>query len=281
MNRKGFLAVLVFLFLVSASEWMPATAQSAEQEVRKAESDRFAAMLKGDMAALERLLAPELIYTHGDGRVVDKAAFIADLKTGDFKVRQHRRRQFEGAHIWRYRNRQWCCRHERRQQRGPGQDTNRLLDDTTAAERILADDFMARNAAGTVGSRKVRHWFLVLRSAVLGFWFLVLGANVLAQRGASPPSQMRTATTYELTDGRTITGTPVGQPAADDIQLRTNEGKILLLRLSTDSRRSGPVEGRKSSARYRVVTSTVDWPSYDGGHQCDRHQRMVRRVRSW
>ncbi len=84
MNRKGFLAVLVFLFLVSAGEW-PVTAQSAEQEVRKAESDRFAAMLKGDLAALERLLAPELIYTHGDGRVVDKAAFIADLKTGDFK----------------------------------------------------------------------------------------------------------------------------------------------------------------------------------------------------
>ena len=84
MNRKGFLSVVVFLTLTFGA-WLPATAQNAEQEVRKAESDRFAAMLKGDLAALERLLAPELIYTHGDGRVVDKAAFIADLKTGDFK----------------------------------------------------------------------------------------------------------------------------------------------------------------------------------------------------
>jgi Domain of unknown function (DUF4440) len=84
MNRRGFLSVVVFLTLTFGA-WMPATAQNAEQEVRKAESDRFAAMLKGDLAALERLLAPELIYTHGDGRVVDKAAFIADLKTGDFK----------------------------------------------------------------------------------------------------------------------------------------------------------------------------------------------------
>ncbi len=50
---------------------------------------------------------------------------------------------------------------------------------------------------------------------------------------------------------------PSVSPAADDIQLRTNEGKILLL--------------RKSGARYRVVTSTVDWPSYDGGPTGNRY----------
>ncbi|HTG89177.1 MAG TPA: nuclear transport factor 2 family protein [Vicinamibacterales bacterium] len=85
MNRRRFLAGVVLLSSVVAGVWVPAFAQSAEQDVRKAERDRFAAMLKNDVAALDRLLAPELIYTHGDGRVVDKAAFIADLKTGDFK----------------------------------------------------------------------------------------------------------------------------------------------------------------------------------------------------
>ncbi len=112
--------------------------------------------------------------------------------------------------------------------------------------------------------------FQVLCSAVLGFWFAVLGSSAFAQQGPPAPARSKPAT-YELTDGRTITGTPVGQPAADDIQLRTNEGKILLLRLSTDSRRPEPAEGRKSGARYRVVTSTVDWPSYDGGPTGNRY----------
>ncbi len=85
MNDRVFLTVLVVLFSAAAAEWTPAVAQGAEQEVRKAESARFGAMVKNDLAALDKLLAPELIYTHGDGRVVDKAAFIADLKTGDFK----------------------------------------------------------------------------------------------------------------------------------------------------------------------------------------------------
>lgn len=60
------------------------SAGGAEAAVRKAESDRFAAMLTRDLQSLEQLLADELSYTHGDGRVVDKAAFIADLRTGDF-----------------------------------------------------------------------------------------------------------------------------------------------------------------------------------------------------
>ncbi len=83
MKRSGFLIVLAFLLLLIVTG-VP-SAQSADADVRKAERDRFAAMVKNDVAALDKLLAPELIYTHGDGRVVDKAGFIADLKTGDFK----------------------------------------------------------------------------------------------------------------------------------------------------------------------------------------------------
>jgi len=61
-------------------------AASKDQEaVRKAEQDRFAAMLKADVAALDKLLGADLTYTHGDGRVIGKAAFIADFRTGAFK----------------------------------------------------------------------------------------------------------------------------------------------------------------------------------------------------
>ena len=61
------------------------TMSKDQEAVRKAEGDRFAAMLKADVAALDRLLAADLTYTHGDGRVIGKAAFIADFKTGAFK----------------------------------------------------------------------------------------------------------------------------------------------------------------------------------------------------
>jgi ketosteroid isomerase-like protein len=60
-------------------------ASKAEAEVRQAEKDRFAAMVKADVTALDKLLAPELTYTHGDARVIDKAAFLADFKSGAFK----------------------------------------------------------------------------------------------------------------------------------------------------------------------------------------------------
>ena len=42
-------------------------------------------MIRADAGTLDKLLAPELTYTHGDARVVDKAVFLAELKSGDFK----------------------------------------------------------------------------------------------------------------------------------------------------------------------------------------------------
>jgi len=58
---------------------------AAEEAVLKADSARFAAMLKGDADALEKLLAPELSYTHSNAAVQDKASFISDIKTGKIK----------------------------------------------------------------------------------------------------------------------------------------------------------------------------------------------------
>jgi alcohol dehydrogenase (cytochrome c) len=64
-----------------------------------------------------------------------------------------------------------------------------------------------------------------------------------------------------LTDGRTLEGAPLNHEAADDIQLRTDEGRVVLL--------------RKSGEKYRVVTTAVDWPSYDGGTTGNRYTTLA------
>ena len=102
--------------------------------------------------------------------------------------------------------------------------------------------------------------FQVLRSAVLGCWFSVLASGVLAQQ--PPPAAARTRTaSYELTDGRTLEGVFLNHERADDIQLRTKSGSIVLL--------------RKSGDRYRIVTSGVDWPSYDGSTTGNRYTTLT------
>jgi hypothetical protein len=80
-----FTSILAAAAPQSAAQAPRSASPPAEQELRANEKIRFAAMVSRDLAVIDRLLAPELIYTHGDGRVIDKAAFIADLKTGDFK----------------------------------------------------------------------------------------------------------------------------------------------------------------------------------------------------
>jgi hypothetical protein len=92
MSRRFPVFVLGLLAVVLAGG-PPCAAQgsrapsekTAEQELRQVERDRFAAMVKRDAAVIDNLLAPELIYTHGDGRVIDKATFVAELKSGDFQ----------------------------------------------------------------------------------------------------------------------------------------------------------------------------------------------------
>ena len=83
---KLFAALALAGSLFAAQPALGQGALSKDREaVRKAENDRFAAMLKADVGALEKLLGADLTYTHGDGRVIGKDAFISDFKTGAFK----------------------------------------------------------------------------------------------------------------------------------------------------------------------------------------------------
>ena len=67
----------------------------------------------------------------------------------------------------------------------------------------------------------------------------------LPRRGDLVPVEV----TVETTDGKKLRGTSVNRSFAD-MQLRTTDSRMHLL--------------RKEGARYREVTSQVDWPSYDG-----------------
>jgi ketosteroid isomerase-like protein len=62
-----------------------ATAQDAREEVLAADARRFAAMIQGDQAALDRLLADDLTYTHSSGQLETKAQFLESLRSGKLR----------------------------------------------------------------------------------------------------------------------------------------------------------------------------------------------------
>jgi hypothetical protein len=62
-----------------------AAADKAEQLVLQGEKDRFAAMVKVDEAALNRLLSDDLTYIHSTALLQTKKEFIGSLKEGGIK----------------------------------------------------------------------------------------------------------------------------------------------------------------------------------------------------
>jgi hypothetical protein len=74
--------VVVAVMLACASV---ASAQMGkmEQQVLQAEKDRFAAMVKGDRAALEKLLADDLTYTHSTALIENKEQFLKSVTSGN------------------------------------------------------------------------------------------------------------------------------------------------------------------------------------------------------
>jgi len=56
-----------------------------EREIQKLEERRFQAMVHVDIAALDRILADDLSYTHSGGKVDTKATFLAALRSGELK----------------------------------------------------------------------------------------------------------------------------------------------------------------------------------------------------
>ena len=59
--------------------------RDAEGEIRELEQQRFEAMQHVDVAALNRILSDDLIYTHASGLAQTKAELIGVIGSGDFK----------------------------------------------------------------------------------------------------------------------------------------------------------------------------------------------------
>jgi len=80
MKRPTQVLAIVIGLMFSALAF--AQAGKADQQVLQAEKDRFAAMIKGDRAGLERVLAEDLTYTHTNALFQTKAEFIASVTGG-------------------------------------------------------------------------------------------------------------------------------------------------------------------------------------------------------
>ena len=58
---------------------------SASDQVLRAERARTSALVKGDVAALDKLLADDLTYVHATGKVDTKASFLEGIRSGSLR----------------------------------------------------------------------------------------------------------------------------------------------------------------------------------------------------
>ena len=90
MKRKIFLLVLSAVAVLSVAKYtVIAAAEDAnlKDEVIKAEEARNQALPHGDVAALDRIYADDLIYTNATGALLTKAKHLADLKARTLNFR--------------------------------------------------------------------------------------------------------------------------------------------------------------------------------------------------
>ena len=79
--------IMLSAFAIGLLDILPAFATDTDEELAVAKGvEAFrAAQIAADARALDALCAPELSYSHSDGRVEDKATFIANATSGKSK----------------------------------------------------------------------------------------------------------------------------------------------------------------------------------------------------
>ena len=87
IDRRRLALPVIALGLLGLPGVVPAFAASADEEAVAKNVEAFrAAQVAADAKGLEALCAPELSYSHSDGRVEDKATFVANATNGKSKV---------------------------------------------------------------------------------------------------------------------------------------------------------------------------------------------------
>ena len=85
---KPSLLLIVSLFAAPALA-LAQTNPETEKAVTKLEQDMSAALTKADAAAVEGMVADNFHLVNPDGTIQTKAQFVADLKSGAFKLTQN------------------------------------------------------------------------------------------------------------------------------------------------------------------------------------------------
>ena len=80
VRRILFLAISIAAVLGVARHTVIAAGGDLQEEVLKAEDARNQALPKGDVPALEKIFADDLIYTNATGSLLTKTQHLADLK---------------------------------------------------------------------------------------------------------------------------------------------------------------------------------------------------------
>jgi Domain of unknown function (DUF4440) len=75
--------LVLFVMMLALAPPMLAQTGKVEDQVLQAEKDRFAAMVKGDRAALEKLLSDDLTYTHSTALLENKEQFLKSVTSGN------------------------------------------------------------------------------------------------------------------------------------------------------------------------------------------------------
>ena len=94
MLRQYILALHDFATLRAAADGGGAQDCSGTitvEEALKAEQDRYAAQMKGDAAAMQRLIGDDLVYIHSSTVQDTKASFIESIRSGNVKYRTMKR----------------------------------------------------------------------------------------------------------------------------------------------------------------------------------------------
>jgi ketosteroid isomerase-like protein len=94
MKKCALLLVTMLVSLGAFSQAAPAKSSGTKASssggaagaIEKADKDRMAAIVKGDMDAVDKSTADTYVFTDGNGRVTSKSELMDQLKSGALKV---------------------------------------------------------------------------------------------------------------------------------------------------------------------------------------------------
>jgi ketosteroid isomerase-like protein len=92
MNRTATGVVVAAALSLVTIGAVPARGQGAsagprvEDQIKKMEKDRAAAVVKGDVATLEKLTSEDYTFINANGQLSDKATTMNGIKTGNIKL---------------------------------------------------------------------------------------------------------------------------------------------------------------------------------------------------